>query len=1741
MDVSSFGDAAYDVAAGNILPEEVDQLRTRAAVAEQTGGSVELSPADAMRLWAYENPELVREVYETGYDADNDGNVDFTGGRAVWERYVKDAPQWMRGVIDLYTDPLNAAFGAGTVLRSGGMLLAREANPLVRAFGRTLDIGGRTLQLPDELPGMIRRGAGGTRVGGMPAQNIVSDIISQEAMPNVGRDLDNLSPESIRESLTRLPRIGRWFERTWQANLRNTLQPVEESVQGVVRDIGANGPDPRDPLGGPDVPRAPVDGPDDNWTLPESIEQAIDNRERLPVMRLFDRYFSALTRRFPERTVSEAVSEVMSGVPVRRGADGVLADLTNDVSINMSPLQHEVHENVQDIQRRAVEAQRAAPTITPDVPDIPNSLRNLIDQADNELRGLGLGACSVADDITNLVREAELGTAVNDPVTIRPEDQLAGDTPLARARDARNTAERDLRALQTVETPQTRLDDVLLQVNGEQPRPAPQIVNQRGVPVQMGIGRVPEPQRPLEGTSLGRPIDPERPWDFLSPEGSPRRIVDQAEQRGRTDPAGWERFQQAYQPEAERFLQQQADLRDRSFPSGYHRYREEAMQEAEHVVNGVIPAWRAAYGDDTFNYNFRIQRNDAAPIERQRDNYLIEQATFGEGDDQIAAWNELKARAARDVRRRVPDTDLRDNILPRIAELRARLTGQQALDVPPHAAVPVETPVDTPVETPATTATGARETTLPMDRVRSTATMSEEELAAIGGRRLQPRNQPFNEQTATDIARDFNPDDYDRILVKQGDDGKYYIVSGHSRYEGLRRRGAENIDVKVTNVDWDEAVRIAQRGNEGRAGYEVFETANNVRRYRDADGVGFEAIGNRLRLGNAEKGTTGSSQARKYYEASFIEPGTRAYELVGEGVVDLDNAAAIGRGIQRGNLTIEDANDIAVRITNGGLNQREARDVIQRVIASRSRGETPPIDQMAGEVSAVRREQERLRDLRSQRNRLFNERAPFRLTERRLGQSDELSAQIRETEDEIRRVSAEMGIPVGRALIRNAKPEVDSGRVPTDALAPPTDIAGGGDVRLPGDLGSAALFHTGGFWQRNQDGTLSGPSVRPRNIAATFEQETAATARHVNLFGQGLASSDMANLRHRLRDTNETLYERGNRYFEQVRQEQPELTQAQAAVQAGDRLLQDYALQVLRDIQPKRALVYQEEYARLMQKNDADAMEAQVRAMEKAMGRDTPNNWYDTYLSMQRELKLYNPITGLRYVATQGVGNTVTSLLVLGMEVGGDVVRRAFNPRQLHGLFREIHHGPSPEDWWKPITPDEVTDAFAREEASALGITKTSSDAYHEEIGWTDFRSVKRTTGSDTLGITSPGDRPRGATTNISDFFANTLPDFANWMRLGRTRIPKDLSREERAALRGERSASANRWTRVLASPFIRDFTSTFDVTMRVSYFDHLTQMAFARVRNDVRDAMRASLPAGADAARFDEIWESLPTYFGANTIRREFREFGNGYAERQARDWQNFTNRTRDAAREEVNRVFFSGDETNLDAAIRRIFMFHYWMSRATPLYTEALLKRPGLLNAFLRGLEELREDAESGEFGDAVKGMYNVLPTIGAYNLFIRPFAFFQTAWQLGNDSTFTNEDQSGLWTFFQTVGLMPSPLIDTAANMFGMQGQNSFAPDLFSACDSTSPSPMSRPIASRVTWDWTCRSRPRLAPTTSLPRCGHGQAASPRVSFRAPCKWISSRRFRTPRWRSTISSSTSHRAKSSGWTGTILWIGR
>lgn len=94
--------------------------------------------------------------------------------------------------------------------------------------------------------------------------------------------------------------------------------------------------------------------------------------------------------------------------------------------------------------------------------------------------------------------------------------------------------------------------------------------------------------------------------------------------------------------------------------------------------------------------------------------------------------------------------------------------------------------------------------------------------------KFQNRLTPFSEKTAEAVAERFDPNKFDPIVLwNDPNTGKNVILSGHSRFEGMKRRGANEIPARYFEGTEEQALKFAKiEGNRLASSEGIIETIN---------------------------------------------------------------------------------------------------------------------------------------------------------------------------------------------------------------------------------------------------------------------------------------------------------------------------------------------------------------------------------------------------------------------------------------------------------------------------------------------------------------------------------------------------------------------------------------------------------------------------------------------------------------------------------------------------------------------------------------------------------------------------------------------------------------------------------------------------------------------------------------------------------------------------------------------------
>jgi len=175
---------------------------------------------------------------------------------------------------------------------------------------------------------------------------------------------------------------------------------------------------------------------------------------------------------------------------------------------------------------------------------------------------------------------------------------------------------------------------------------------------------------------------------------------------------------------------------------------------------------------------------------------------------------------------------------------------------------------------------------------------------------------------------------------------------------------------------------------------------------------------------------------------------------------------------------------------------------------------------------------------------------------------------------------------------------------------------------------------------------------------------------------------------------------------------------------------------------------------------------------------------------------------------------------------------------------------------------------------------------------------------------------------------------------------------------------------------------------------------------------------------------------------------FTDGYADRVASDAAEMRKGAAAAAKAAIDKTHFSYEYSNADALVKKVFPFHYWMSRATVLYGESLMRNPFALLVFTKMADELRHtDTDSPGFNARQKFWIRLMSTHHGFNLLMNPDALLGVTHALGMFDGYSPEGETEIGKvrrWMQGAGLTMFPWIDGALNMAGLYG-NTFEPDL------------------------------------------------------------------------------------------------
>lgn len=261
-----------------------------------------------------------------------------------------------------------------------------------------------------------------------------------------------------------------------------------------------------------------------------------------------------------------------------------------------------------------------------------------------------------------------------------------------------------------------------------------------------------------------------------------------------------------------------------------------------------------------------------------------------------------------------------------------------------------------------------------------------------------------------------------------------------------------------------------------------------------------------------------------------------------------------------------------------------------------------------------------------------------------------------------------------------------------------------------------------------------------------------------------------------------------------------------------------------------------------------------------------------------------------------------------------------------------------------------------------------------------------------------------------------------------------------------------------------REFAGAFDTSLREAAYMHrfqpryrALQMAQASMAAKRAAEMGAGIGPGVveqairdlDALHTYRAWS--PEELKQSLLRASGRPGDvnvQNWADRVARDYANGVRQLHKDALANVNRLGFSFEETKPDALLGKIFMYHYWSSRANMLYTREMLGNPALLNGYVNLWKTMDREAEKDNAPSWLRGMYSFMQTPLGLTVFtngpvalLNTFAIFNPE-ILGDDF---NANLTGLGQMRKRSPFMINPFLDLLGTAAGVYGSGAQAPNL------------------------------------------------------------------------------------------------
>jgi hypothetical protein len=441
---------------------------------------------------------------------------------------------------------------------------------------------------------------------------------------------------------------------------------------------------------------------------------------------------------------------------------------------------------------------------------------------------------------------------------------------------------------------------------------------------------------------------------------------------------------------------------------------------------------------------------------------------------------------------------------------------------------------------------------------------------------------------------------------------------------------------------------------------------------------------------------------------------------------------------------------------------------------------------------------------------------------------------------------------------------------------------------------------------------------------------------------------------------------------------------------------------------------------------DAHAFAVFEDALQRALPRNAPKSKLgylnQQYLGTVRRTMLFNPLRLPSYV----LQNLITNSINVGARIG---------PRAVVDL------------WTKP---SEMVRGFRN--ARSLGEGKPT---YHTTFGSMQAKMKVGTKPNIPMSHAAYFDRLGGKPPKWLERVQRALaPNTSRYIGTMADQLPREVA-----------------GTRVIQREY-RRLNRELPGKVRKELYDRGVFVPEAKAYQVIRDFLDAERTItdlntkapirtmlGAREAKFEPIWAADD--FGKHLkehLTEDMRDPPDAAAldraiDRIVRDAKNRHRAILDEADRQVDNALFAWRNTNADEMAGKLFLYHYWTSHQGGLYVTEALKRPYLLSAYGRMMDEFEQQADELDQPPWMKGFFQLQNSVAGYSTWFSPFDLVQSLltfadWQYGEDDNAKYKDLTALGKGAGMAPFLIHPLLQMAAYSLGLLGPDYYAPPVTGA---------------------------------------------------------------------------------------------